>query len=224
MFSAPRQFPHPAPRAGPPPARYTRNLHCPCPHLNRFPPGHPPPSTAHASRLLNDADVFLARPTRSLAMARERLSLLPAQSGTTARILDHIAHGEASAGEAALAEGEHAHLAVPAMSLAYRYAKRTLDLVVSATVPLVLSPLLALTPLLIILPSKGPALFRQQRVGEGGRIFTMYKFRSMYEDADHTLHQVAYAHFVAGRGGDREKERGAVVGGGGKGGAAGERA
>jgi lipopolysaccharide/colanic/teichoic acid biosynthesis glycosyltransferase len=143
-------------------------------------------------------------------MARERLSLLPAQSGTTARVLDHIAHGQASAGEGTLAEGEHALFAVPAMSLAYRYAKRTLDIVVSATVLLVLSPLLAITSLVIILTSKGPALFRQQRVGEGGRIFTMYKFRSMYEDADHTLHQVAYAHFVAGRGGNGKVDREAL--------------
>jgi lipopolysaccharide/colanic/teichoic acid biosynthesis glycosyltransferase len=93
-------------------------------------------------------------------------------------------------------------LHAPELSAAYRVAKRTLDIVVSLTVIIVLSPVLALAALLVKLTSNGPALFRQQRVGEGGRIFTIYKFRSMYQDADQTVHQIAYAHFVHGRGGN----------------------
>src|SRR5215472_17164067 len=96
------------------------------------------------------------------------------------------------------AQLEHGIYELPAarLSSGYRVAKRALDIVVS------LSVLIALSPLLVVITSKGPALFKQQRVGEGGRIFTIYKFRSMYQDADHTLHQVAYAHFVQGRGGN----------------------
>lgn len=93
-------------------------------------------------------------------------------------------------------------LPLPALPFAYRVAKRTLDVVVAAAVLLLVSPLLVVTAALIHLTSKGPALFTQQRVGEGGRIFTMYKFRSMYVDADHSVHQMAYAHFVGGKGGD----------------------
>jgi lipopolysaccharide/colanic/teichoic acid biosynthesis glycosyltransferase len=88
------------------------------------------------------------------------------------------------------------------LSTSYRIAKRALDIAVSLSVIIVLSPVLALTALLVRLTSEGPALFRQQRVGEGGRIFTIYKFRSMYQDADQTVHQIAYAHFVHGRGGN----------------------
>lgn len=88
------------------------------------------------------------------------------------------------------------------LSLPYRIAKRTLDIVISATVLLIASPLLLVTAALIHLTSKGPALFAQQRVGEGGRIFTMFKFRSMYVDADHGMHKLAYAHFMGGKGGD----------------------
>ncbi len=84
----------------------------------------------------------------------------------------------------------------------YRIAKRALDVTVSALVLALLSPVLLLTALLVRLTTPGPALFRQERVGMGGRAFTMYKFRSMYDQADHTLHELAYIQFVSGEGGD----------------------
>lgn len=102
-------------------------------------------------------------------------------------------------------------LPLPALPLAYRTAKRTLDLMVSATVLLLCSPLLGVTALLIKLASPGPIFFCQQRVGEGGRIFTMYKFRSMYQGADHSLHQIAYAQFVQGKGGNGKVDRKALA-------------
>jgi sugar transferase (PEP-CTERM system associated) len=47
-----------------------------------------------------------------------------------------------------------------------------------------LSPLMLLTMLLVRLTSKGPVLYRQRRVGVNGKIFTVFKFRSMYVDAE----------------------------------------
>jgi sugar transferase (PEP-CTERM system associated) len=47
-----------------------------------------------------------------------------------------------------------------------------------------LSPLMLLTVLLVRLTSKGPVLYRQRRVGVNGKIFTVFKFRSMYVDAE----------------------------------------
>jgi exopolysaccharide biosynthesis polyprenyl glycosylphosphotransferase len=63
-------------------------------------------------------------------------------------------------------------------------AKRAFDIVTSASILIVLSPLFLLTALLIWLDSKGPVFFSQNRVGKRGRLFKMYKFRSMYIDAE----------------------------------------
>lgn len=93
-------------------------------------------------------------------------------------------------------------LPLPPMPLAYRVIKRIIDVVVSATVLVLASPILAVTALAIVATSRGPVLFRQQRVGEGGRIFTMYKFRSMRQDSDDSLHQLAYQQFMQGKGGN----------------------
>jgi exopolysaccharide biosynthesis polyprenyl glycosylphosphotransferase len=65
--------------------------------------------------------------------------------------------------------------------------KRAMDLLVSATVLLLLSPLLALIALAILLDSGRPVLFRQRRAGQEGRPFTMLKFRTMVIDAEQRL-------------------------------------
>ena len=62
--------------------------------------------------------------------------------------------------------------------------KRSLDLLGTALALVVLSPGFALTALLVKATSPGPVLFRQTRVGLNGRTFTLYKFRSMYRDAE----------------------------------------
>lgn len=75
--------------------------------------------------------------------------------------------------------------AVPGWWLAW---KRATDIVVSAALLLVLSPLLAAVAVAVRLSSSGPALFSQSRVGKDGRLFRMYKFRTMVDGA-HLLHQ-----------------------------------
>jgi sugar transferase (PEP-CTERM system associated) len=62
--------------------------------------------------------------------------------------------------------------------------KRLLDVLVATALLLMTLPLMLLVALLIKCDSRGPALYRQQRVGLGGRIFTLYKFRSMRLDAE----------------------------------------
>lgn len=64
-------------------------------------------------------------------------------------------------------------------------AKRLFDLVISAAILVFSLPVIALAALLIKLESPGPVLYRQERIGQGGRPFTILKFRSMRADAEH---------------------------------------
>lgn len=64
-------------------------------------------------------------------------------------------------------------------NLAYRRRKRMLDLVVGTSALLVALPILALAAIAIRLEDGGSILFRQRRVGRFGRVFTIYKLRTM---------------------------------------------
>ncbi len=65
--------------------------------------------------------------------------------------------------------------------------KRMMDIAIAGALLVVFAPLMALIALLIKLDSPGPVLFKQVRVGRYGRPFTLYKFRSMYADAEERL-------------------------------------
>jgi exopolysaccharide biosynthesis polyprenyl glycosylphosphotransferase len=67
---------------------------------------------------------------------------------------------------------------------ALRLYKRLFSLVLGTLAILVTSPLMLLAAVAVRLDSPGPAIFRQRRVGEHGRLFTVYKFRSMYLGSD----------------------------------------
>jgi lipopolysaccharide/colanic/teichoic acid biosynthesis glycosyltransferase len=67
--------------------------------------------------------------------------------------------------------------------------KRAIDIVGTILALILLTPLLLLVALLIKVVSPGPILFRQERVGYMGRLFTIRKFRTMHVNADTTVHQ-----------------------------------
>jgi exopolysaccharide biosynthesis polyprenyl glycosylphosphotransferase len=71
----------------------------------------------------------------------------------------------------------------PASRWQYDMAKRLFDLLAATAAIVLLAPTLLFVAFLIRLDSPGPVLFRQLRVGKGGRSFTLYKFRSMRIDA-----------------------------------------
>ncbi len=65
----------------------------------------------------------------------------------------------------------------------YALVKRGIDIAISSVLLVLLLPLLASIALLIRLTSPGPALFIQKRVGRNGKVFDMYKFRSMFTNS-----------------------------------------
>ena len=91
----------------------------------------------------------------------------------------------------------------------YYFFKRALDVTVAALALVILLPLMALIAVLIAIDSPGPIIFSQKRVG-GQRwtrdgysywqqtIFTCYKFRSMVQDADPSVHKAIVKAWVAG--------------------------
>jgi exopolysaccharide biosynthesis polyprenyl glycosylphosphotransferase len=78
----------------------------------------------------------------------------------------------------------------PVLDPFQRLVKRAFDLVVTLLVLVPVLPLMGLIALAIRLDSPGPALFRQQRVREGGALFNMLKFRTMCQNAEQLQAQV----------------------------------
>ncbi len=86
-------------------------------------------------------------------------------------------------------------VAITGWNLAF---KRASDLVISLAVLIFLSPLMLLISVAIKLDSPGPVLFKQVRMGKGGRRFTCYKFRSMRQGAEEERPQLADMDEVVG--------------------------
>lgn len=68
----------------------------------------------------------------------------------------------------------------------YIHIKRILDIIFAFLALIILSPVMAAVAVIIKLTSKGPVIFKQQRLGLGGKVFTIYKFRSMCVGAEQT--------------------------------------
>jgi lipopolysaccharide/colanic/teichoic acid biosynthesis glycosyltransferase len=78
--------------------------------------------------------------------------------------------------------------------------KRAMDIAGSLILLVALSPLLLLIAALVKLRSHGTILFRQVRIGQMTKPFTMLKFRTMYSKADHSIHQEFVSSFIRTRG------------------------
>jgi exopolysaccharide biosynthesis polyprenyl glycosylphosphotransferase len=87
--------------------------------------------------------------------------------------------------------------------------KRAIDVVGSAAALVFFSPVFAAVAVAVKFSSKGPVLFKQERLGQHGKSFTVLKFRSMRTDCDAKIHQKYVEQFIAGqvdgKEGDSEK-------------------
>jgi len=81
-------------------------------------------------------------------------------------------------------------LRAPALSESQRLLKRAFDIVATVLILLPLLPVMALAALAILWDDGRPILFRQKRAGENGRMFKMYKFRTMVKGAEKMQDQV----------------------------------
>jgi len=80
-----------------------------------------------------------------------------------------------------------------------RLIKRLIDLMIALFIVVVGFPFFLAIALLIKLTSKGPVFFSQQRIGEEGEEFTLFKFRTMRQNADDSIHREFTRNFIEGR-------------------------
>ena len=78
----------------------------------------------------------------------------------------------------------------------YTWWKNIFDRFLALLAIVILSPLLALIAILVRVDSPGSPIFRQERVGKDGRRFTIYKFRTMYEDNDDSKYKAFLQKYV----------------------------
>jgi exopolysaccharide biosynthesis polyprenyl glycosylphosphotransferase len=83
------------------------------------------------------------------------------------------------------------HVTTPSLDAGQRVAKRLSDLVIAGLLILITVPIMAVVAILVKMDSRGPILFRQERVGIEGNVFKMLKFRSMVNDAEVRLSELS---------------------------------
>ena len=130
-------------------------------------------------------EVFVTLPMKSFYSEIERIVYLCEQVGVEVKIPTNLFH--LTLAQATICNYDDVEVidlyTSPRMNWQL-LSKRLIDLVVSATSLVLLSPLFAVVSIIIKSTSKGPIFFRQQRVGYNGRLFTCLKFRTMVENAE----------------------------------------
>lgn len=72
----------------------------------------------------------------------------------------------------------------------YKFVKRAFDFIVALAAIVAISPLLLIISAIVYLGDPGPVIYGQLRVGKNGKAFKMWKFRSMYKNADKMIDQL----------------------------------
>ncbi len=127
-------------------------------------------------------EIYAAGPISETAL--QRLSAIAAERDMTLSVdANFLDHAYSRAHLAQVGSRTLITFASPPNAPAARAAKRTLDLLFASLLLVLISPLLLLAAMAVRLQDGGPALFVQERVGQHGRRFPMFKLRSMIPDA-----------------------------------------
>jgi lipopolysaccharide/colanic/teichoic acid biosynthesis glycosyltransferase len=156
-----------------------------------------------AGRTLGLIFTCLAEPTKDAAKSVIEARLDQALCGAPAaarnfRITYHFfpeSNGNGSGGDSMLYPEPGNHQ----FKRAGRLLKRIMDVSGSLVALSLLCPVMLLVAASVKLSSKGPVLFMQKRVGQGERMFTFLKFRSMHHNNDHSQHREFVTRLIAGR-------------------------
>jgi exopolysaccharide biosynthesis polyprenyl glycosylphosphotransferase len=139
----------------------------------------------------NIQEVIVALPLQAHQRAKELVADLR-RAPTNIRIIpDYFDLAYIKAGIEEFGGMPLVNLREPALDEFQRLTKRIFDLAVASISLLLAAPLMLLVAILIKLDSPGPVFFKQERVGENGRLFYMRKFRSMVQDAEKRASEVA---------------------------------
>lgn len=148
---------------------------------------------SHARRVVHQQkvdDVVIALPRRAYRQVNQLVAELHTLPVRVWVIPDyfHLALHKAAIDE--FAGIPMLDLRAPALNEYQRMVKRMLDLILTSLFLIPALPLMALIAILIRLDSPGPIIYKQDRAGENGKLFQMYKFRSMVDGAEGQLKDV----------------------------------
>ena len=136
-------------------------------------------------------DVVVALPLRAYARLNELIEALQDLPVRTWVVPDYFQLALHQAGLADFAGVPMLDLRAPVLSEYQRQVKRLFDLIVTVVLLIPALPLMGVLALLIWVFDGRPILFKQKRAGENGRLFTIYKFRTMLPNADENLFKSA---------------------------------
>jgi putative colanic acid biosynthesis UDP-glucose lipid carrier transferase len=121
------------------------------------------------------------------ATAYDAGQLLPLEEASVVRHIragQHISINADASNQADLLTESAAFPQLVSLSDAQAFCKRALDIVAGASALVLLAPLLLIVAVVICIDSKGSPLYRQARTGLHGKIFRVYKFRTMHNNSD----------------------------------------
>jgi sugar transferase (PEP-CTERM system associated) len=161
-------------------------------------PTQPTPDHVDSGRILPKPATLMEAVKRHrvneivIAVRDRRGGVLPVQE-----LLECRLHGVAVTDLASFFERERCQLHLESLNMSWMIfgegfrqgftretVKRFFDVATSGALIFVTLPVMLITALCIYLEDKGPVLYRQDRIGQGGRVFTIFKFRSMHNDAE----------------------------------------